>query len=324
MTMRHVAVAGLSAILLAASATVAAAEYPDRPITIVVPYTPGGTVDLLARALGPRLTAAFKQEIVVDNRPGAGGSAGAEYVAKAAPDGYTLLLSTNSPLTSNLTVYKSLSYDPIRDFDPIIVAGENALLLVANPGLPAKSVAELIALAKQKPGGLAAGTSGNGTTAHLSLAEFNKLAGVEITHVPYRGGVPSLTAAISGEVQITFSDSVPALPLVKAARLRALASTGPRRTGIMPDVPTLDESGLRGFDIAAWVGLVAPKGTPKEVVAKLNSEINKIPKDRAFAEQITAIGIDPLGDSPAEFADYLRKEIPRWQAIVKDAGVKVE
>jgi tripartite-type tricarboxylate transporter receptor subunit TctC len=315
---------GLSMIVLAASVSLAAAEYPERPIQIVVPYTPGGTVDLLARALGPKLTEVWKQQIIVDNRPGAGGSVGAEFVAKAAPDGYTLLLSTNSPLTGNLAVYKSLNYDPLRDFEPVIVAGENSLLVVANPKLPAKTTAELIALAKQKPGALAAGTSGNGTTAHLSLAQFNKMAGVELTHVPYRGGVPSLTAAISGEVQVTFSDIVPALPLVKDGRLRAIASSGSRRAGVAPEIPTLAESGLPGFNITTWVGLVAPKGTPREIVTKLNSEINRILKTREFADQIIAIGIDPIGNTPAEFAEFLRKEVPRWKDIVTEAGVKLE
>jgi tripartite-type tricarboxylate transporter receptor subunit TctC len=324
MRTHHRAAATLGIIVLAASASLAKAEYPDRPIQIVVPYTPGGTVDLLARALGPKLTEVWKQQIVVDNRPGAGGSSGAEFVAKAAPDGYTLLLSTNSPLTSNLAVYKSLNYDPLRDFAPVIVAGENSLLLVANPKLTAHSTAELIALAKQKPDSLSAGTSGNGTTAHLSLAQFNKMAGLQVTHVPYRGGVPSLTAAISGEVQITFSDIVPALPLVRDGRLRALATTGSRRSGVAPDVPTLTESGLPGFNITAWVGLVAPKGTPPEIVQKLNTEINRILKTKAFADQIVAIGIDPLGNSPAEFAEFLRAEIPRWKTIVTEAGVQLE
>ena len=316
---------GISVIALASPTSAArAADYPERPVTIVVPYTPGGTVDLLARALGPKLTEIWNQQIVVDNRPGAGGSVGAELVAKAAPDGYTLLLSTNSPLTSNLAVYKSLAYDPLRDFAPVIVAAESKLLLVANPKLPAKSTAELIALAKQQPGKLAAGTSGNGATAHLSLAQFNKLAGVELTHVPYRGGVPSLTAAISGEVQVTFSDIVPALPLVRDGRLRALATTGSSRAGVAPDVPTLAESGVPGFDISAWVGLVAPKGTPADVVRKLNGDINRILKDRQFADQITAMGADPLGNTPEQFAEFLRKEIPRWKEIVVEAGVKVE
>jgi len=320
--MRHFSIA-LAAILSAGS-TPSLAEYPDRTIQIVVPYTPGGTVDLLARSFGPRLTAAWGQPVVILNRPGAGGSVGAEAVAKSAPDGYTLFISTNSPLTTNLSLYPSLGYDPLRDFEPVILAGENSLVLAANPNLPAKTVKELIELAKSKPGELNAATSGNGSTAHLSLATFNKQAGVSITHVPYRGGVPSLTAAIAGEVQLVFSDIVPAVPHIRDNRLNALGLTSLRRARIAPDIPTLDESGLPGFSVTAWIGVVAPKGTPKDIVQKLNLEIGRALEDPQFAHQISTIGIDPLGSTPEEFADFLRKEIPRWGQIAHDAEVKVE
>jgi tripartite-type tricarboxylate transporter receptor subunit TctC len=314
----------VAALLISASAMPAFAEYPDRAIQIIVPYTPGGTVDILARALGARLTAAWGQPVVVLNRPGAGGSVGAEAAAKAAPDGYTLFLSTNSPLTTNLALYPSLGYEPLRDFEPIILAGENSLVLAANPKLPVKNVAELIALAESKPGELNAATSGNGSTAHLSVATFNKLAGVSITHVPYRGGALSLTAALSGEVQLVFSDIVPAAPLVLDNRLNGLAMTGLRRAAVAPDIPTLDESGLRGFNITAWIGLVAPKGTPNDIVQKLNLEVGRALKDPEFARQISKVGIDPIGSTPDEFAAFLRREIPRWKEIVQDAGAKVE
>jgi tripartite-type tricarboxylate transporter receptor subunit TctC len=320
--MRYLA-AAIAAILFAAP-TPSRAEYPDRTIEIVVPYTPGGTVDLLARALAPRLTAAWGQPVVILNRPGAGGSVGAEYVAKAAPDGYTLFISTNSPLTTNLALYPSLGYDPLRDFEPIILAGENSLVLAANPKLPVSNVKELIALAKSEPGKLNCATSGNGSTAHLSLATLNKEAGVSIAHVPYRGGVPSLAAAISGEVQLVFSDIVPVMPQVHDNRLKALGQTGLRRAQIAPDIPTLDQSGLPGFDITAWIGAVAPKGTPGDVVQKLNGEIGRALKEPEFAAKISAIGIDPIGSTPQEFGAFLAKEIPRWKKIVQDADVKVE
>ena len=313
----------LAACLLTA-ATPSHAEYPERTIQIVVPYTPGGTVDILARKLGDRLGKAWGQPVVIINRPGAGGSVGAEVVAKSAPDGYTFLLSTNSPLTTNLTLYPSLGYEPLRDFEPIILAGENPLVLAANPNLPVKSLKELIALAKSKPGQLNAGTSGNGSTAHLSLATLNKQAGISITHVPYRGGVPSIQAAMAGEVQLVFSDIVPVIPQIRDNRLRAIGQTGLHRARIAPDIPTLDESGLPGFNITAWIGAVAPKGTPKDIVRKLNLEIGRALKDKDFAEQISAIGIDPLGGTPDEFAALLQKEIPRWKQIVQDAGVKIE
>jgi tripartite-type tricarboxylate transporter receptor subunit TctC len=321
--MRILSVA-VAALLISASATPLRAEYPDRAIQVIVPYTPGGTVDILARALGARLTAAWGQPVVVLNRPGAGGSIGAEAAAKAAPDGYTLFLSTNSPLTTNLALYPSLGYDPLRDFEPVILAGENSLVLAVNPKLPVKNVADLIALARSKPGELNAATSGNGSTAHLSLATFNKLAGVSITHVPYRGGALSLTAAVAGEVQLVFSDIVPAAPLVLDSRLNGLAMTGLRRAAVAPDIPTLDESGLSGFSITAWIGLVAPKGTPNEIVQKLNVEVGRALKDPEFVGQISKLGIDPIGSTPDEFAAFLRQEIPRWKQIVQDAGAKVE
>jgi tripartite-type tricarboxylate transporter receptor subunit TctC len=314
----------VAALVISASATPLRAEYPDRAIQVIVPYTPGGTVDILARALGARLTVAWGQPVVVLNRPGAGGSLGAEAAAKATPDGYTLFLSTNSPLTTNLALYPSLGYDPLRDFEPVILAGENSLVLAVNPKLPVKNVADLIALARSKPGELNAATSGNGSTAHLSLATFNKLAGVSITHVPYRGGALSLTAAVAGEVQLVFSDIVPAAPLVLDSRLNGLAMTGLRRAAVAPDIPTLDQSGLRGFSITAWIGLVAPKGTPNEIVQKLNVEVGRALKDPEFVGQISKLGIDPIGSTPDEFAAFLRQEIPRWKQIVQDAGAKVE
>ena len=310
--------------VIAAFAAPARAAWPERPVTIVVPYTPGGTVDLLARALGREMTKTWGVQIVVDNRPGAGGSAGAEIVAKAKPDGYTLLLSTNSPLTSNVALYPSLGYDPIRDFEPILIAGENSMLLVANKDLPVSSVADLIALAKQKPGALSAGTSGNGATTHLSLAELNKRAGIDIVHVPYRGGVPSLTGAISGEVQVTFSDVVPAAPLVRDGRLKALGSTGARRAGITPNVPTFAESGLPGFNLVAWVPFVAPKGTPADVIATINTVTNRILENPDFRKELQALGIDPLGGTSAQLADFLKVELPRWKQIIIDANVKIE
>ena len=312
------------AIAISLSPIAAKAEYPDKPIHIVVPYTPGGTVDLLARALAPHLTKAWGQQIVVDNRPGAGGSVGAEYVANAPGDGYTLLLSTNSPLTTNVAVFKTITYDPLKDFVPIIIAGENSLVLAINPRLPVQSVNDLVALAKKAPGQLISASSGNGATSHMSLGEFEKRTGVKVTHVPYRGGVPSLTAVISGEAQMVFSDVVPTAPMIRDGRVRALATTGLNRSGVTPDVPTLNELGLKGFSVTAWLPMVAPKGTPKDVVDKLNSEVNKILKDSEFRAQIIKIGIDPVGGTPEQAANYLREELPIWKQRAVDAGLKPE
>jgi tripartite-type tricarboxylate transporter receptor subunit TctC len=313
-----------AAVAAVAPFSPALAGYPDHPITIVVPYTPGGTVDLLARALGREMSQTWGQQVIVDNRPGAGGSVGAEYVAKAPGDGYTLLMSTNSPLTTNLALYRSLHYDTLRDFVPVLLTGENGLVVVANPTLPVKSFSDLIALAKKQPGALAAGTSGNGTTAHISLAQINKLAGVQITHVPYNGGVPSLTAAMSGEVQITLTDIVPALPLIRDGRLKVLATTSEHRPQVAPEIPTIAESGYPGFNIVAWNGLLAPKGTPADVVRLLNAEVNRILKIPAVRQQIVTIGIDPLGGTSEAFVNLLKEDIPRWKAMVIDAGVKLD
>lgn len=304
--------------------SVARAAYPDKPIHIIVPYTPGGTVDLLARAMAPLLNKSWGQQIVVENRPGAGGSVGAEYVAAQPGDGYTLLLSTNSPLTTNLALFKSVKYDPLHDFVPVILAGQNALALVVNTKLSVKSVSDLIGLAKKQPGQLIGASSGNGTTSHLSLTEFNKMAGVRITHVPYPGGVPSLTAVISGEAQAVFSDIVPALPMITDGRVRALATTGLARSGVTPNLPTLNESGLKGFDVSAWVGMVGPKGVPAGIVDKLNTEINAILKEPDFRQQIIRIGIDPSGDTPHAFGHYLAEQIPLWRQRAVDSGLKVE
>jgi tripartite-type tricarboxylate transporter receptor subunit TctC len=299
------------------------APYPERPIQIVVPYPPGGGVDVLVRRLAPRLTAAWGQPIVVDNRPGAGGSLGTAVVAKARPDGYTLLVATNSPFTTN-PLLAPIDYDPLRDFEPVIVAAEIPMVLVVNPKLPAKSVGELIALARQKPRELNAGSSGNGTTAHLALAQFNRIGGAEVVHVPYKGGAPSLTATVTGEVQMNFSDLVPAMPFIRDGRLRALATTGLRRAGIAPDLSTMSESGMAGFNLTAWLAMVAPRGTPKDIVQKLNGEIARALKDPAFARQLVDMGIDPLGGTPEEFAELLKKEIPRWKEIVSQAGLKTD
>jgi tripartite-type tricarboxylate transporter receptor subunit TctC len=311
-----------AALAATALTSEASANYPERTIRIIVPYTAGGTVDILARALGERLTAAWKQPVVIENRAGAGGSVGAEAAARATPDGYTLYMSTNAPLTINPWLQK-VNYDPVRDFAPITVAGENSIVLVTHPSVPATNIKELVAYIKtKKPGELSAGTSGQGTTAHLSLAQFNKRAGVDVTHVPYRGGVPSLTAALANEVPMTFSDIVPAMPLIRSGKVRGLASTGPRRAGIAPDIPTMSEAGLEGFNIVAWVAFVAPAGTPKDVTQKIQEEVSRALKDETFRKRLIEMGIDPVGMSPNEFSEFLQKEIPRWKVIVEEAGVK--
>lgn len=311
-------------ILVVALANVAFVAYPERPITIVVPYTPGGTVDLLARALGQELYKSLNQPIVVLNRSGAGGSIGAETVAHAANDGYTLLLTTSSPLTTNLALYQSLNYDSLRDFTPIVLAGENGTVIVANPTLGVKTFGELVARAKQQPGSIMAGTSGNGTGSDLSLAQVNKVTGTNIAKVPYNGGLPSLTAAMSGEVQVTFSDLVPALPLIRGGKLIPLAVTSPERSKAAPEIPTIQELGFPDFNTVVWIGLLAPAGTAQDVVTRLNSGVNEILATPGFRERMITIGIDPLGGTPEEFRKTLERDIPRWKQMVIDAGLKMQ
>ena len=302
----------------------ARAEYPEQNITIVVPYPPGSTADLLARQLGEKMTADWGRQIIVDNRPGAGGSVGADLVAHAKPDGYTLLLCTNSPLTTNPALYKTLHYDALRDFAPVVQLGSNGLVVVAAPSQKLKTFQDLVARAKAKPGSINVGTSGNGTTAHLALAQIDGTAGVDMTHVPYNGGVPSLTAAMSGEVEVTISDIVPALPLVRDGRLVALASTAAKRPQVAPEIPTIAESGYPGIAVEAWLGLLAPKGTPDAVVEKLNAEANKILETAAVRQQLVSLGIDPLGGTVAGFSGVIARDIPVWRDRVKAAGLAVD
>jgi tripartite-type tricarboxylate transporter receptor subunit TctC len=322
-TIRIIVAMLLVAALLPAVAA-RADEYPNHPITIVVPYTPGGTVDLLARALGQRLTATWGQQIIIDNRPGAGGSVGAAFVAKARPDGYTLLMSTNAPLTTNMALYPSIGYDAEKDFAPIVVLGASGTVIAVNPSVKAKNIQELIALAKAQPSVLAASTSGNGSTADLTVSEFNRIAGVKLRAVPYRGGVPSLTAAMSGEVPIVFSDIVPALPYIKAGKLRALAVTSADPSPAAMNIPTLAASGFPRFDIVSWVGLLAPQGTPPNIVHKLYAEVDRVLLSKEFHHDLVAINIAPMAYDPVKFAAYLKTEIVRWQKMVKESNLQVQ
>jgi tripartite-type tricarboxylate transporter receptor subunit TctC len=311
---------GLFVLLVGCLAAHAQAPYPNRPIRIVVPYTPGGTVDVLARAISPALHQALGQPIIVENRSGAGGNIGAEFVAKSAPDGYTLLMSTNAPLTINVAL-NPVKYDPIRDFNPIIMTSTATGLLSVNPRLQVRSTMDLVALAKAKPSELSIATSGIGTASHLSLLQFNRLANVQTTTVPFRGGPESMTAAVAGDVNAVFSDLVPALPLIREGRLRALAITAPKRSILAPDLPTLDEAGLTGFDGAGWTAAFAPANTPRDIVDRLNREINVALSNPELRQKLITIGIEPAGGSSEEIQALLRREVPRWKAIVEQAGL---
>jgi tripartite-type tricarboxylate transporter receptor subunit TctC len=314
---------GLLALLGITFALPVHAQYPSRPVRIVVASTPGATVDILARAISPALQQAFGQPIVVENRAGAGGNIGAEFVAKSAPDGYTLLMATNAPLTINVAL-NPVKYDTLRDFSPVIVLSTSSSLLSVNTKLPAKSIREFIDLAKAKPTELSVATSGIGTGSHLALLEFNRFARVRTTTVPHRGGAESTLAAVAGDVHAVFSDIVPALPLIREGRLCALATTGARRSLITPEIPTLGESGLKGLEVSLWTGVFAPAKVPADILERVNREIDAALKNRALWDKLIAAGIEPVGSSLPEAQAHLQREVPRWKAILEAAGLGVK
>lgn len=316
--------AGVLAMLLAGMAPAIAADFPTRPIRIIVPYTPGGAVDIMMRAIGEKLSPVLGQQVVVENRPGAGASIGAAAVAKSSPDGYTLLACTVGAVTTNTVLYKDLPYDPVRDFDAVGLLATHAVVLVVNSNLGVKNVAELVALAKSKPGALSSGSVGGGAPGHVSLVFFNKEAGVNVAHVLYRGSVQVATAVATGELQLAFSDIVPALPLVRGGKMRMVGVIGSQRSALAPDVPTMEEGGLKGFDFVAWSGLFAPAGTPKEIVAKLNTEIRRIQTDPDVLKRVNGLGGEMLGGGPDELTARIRREMTMWTSLARDAGAKVD
>ncbi len=319
--------AGVSAAALcgclAAGIAFAQSDYPHKPIRIVVPVAPGGGTDYTARLIGRKLSEAWGQSVIVDNRPGAAGNLGVEIAAKAQPDGYTLVM----PITSfpiNPSLYAKLPFDTVNDLSPIVLAASAPLLLVVNPSVAAKSVPELVALAKAKPGQLNYANSGSGTTAHLAGELFKRMAGVDIVSVAYRGGGPAVIDLIAGQVQMFFSTIPAALPQVKAGKLRALAVTSSKRVPELPDMPTTSESGLPGFEVVGWFGLFAPAGTPKPVKTRLNGEIVKILNIPETRERLSSHGLIPGGGTPEELGAFLKAEIAKWGKVIKEAGIRVE
>ena len=300
-----------------------AKSYPTKPIRLIVGYAPGGGVDIMARLIGPRITAALGQQVVVENRPGAGQNIGAEIASRAAPDGYTLFLSS-SALGINVSLYSKLSYDPIKSFTPVGLISQSPNLLLVHPSMPVTTAKEFIAFARKNPGKLNFSSSGSGSTQHLS-GELLKLGtGVQMTHIPYKGSSPSLTALVSGEVHFAFNNIPSAQPFLSQKRLKALAITSRKRSALLPAVPTLIETGLREFDVAAWYGILAPAGTPQEIVVKLNSTIDGIVRSNDVQKQLAQLGADPINESPQFFARFLQEEIERWQKVVKASGAKPE
>jgi tripartite-type tricarboxylate transporter receptor subunit TctC len=301
-----------------------AQTYPVRPVTLMVAFTPAGPSDVLARVLGRKLEELLKQPIVVVNRPGAGGNLGAEAVATAAPDGYTLLMGNNSILATNASLYKKLPYDPEKDFKPISLIGNQPNILVVNPKVPAKSMAELIALAKAKPGELNYASSGVGTAAHLAGALFRAQADVDIVHVAYKGAAPALQDLIAGQVQMMFATAASVAGFIKAGTVRPLAVTSLHRSSFLPDLPTVAEQGLPGFEATTWHGLVAPAGTPAAVIDTLHAATVKALQDPAVVKSLTELGVDIAPSTPDEFAKYITAEIPKWAAVVKASGATLD
>ena len=309
---------------LAVSFEVPAADYASRPVTIVVAFPPGGPSDVIARIIGQRLNEILHQPFIVENRPGAGGNIAAEQVAHATPDGYALLMGNNSILATNAALYKKLSYNADKDFIPITLIGMQANILVVNPAVPANSMAELIALAKAKPGQLNFASSGHGAAAHLAGELFKAEAKVNIVHVAYKGAAPALQDVVAGHVQMMFATAASVIGLVKNGKVRALAVTTLKRTAIMPELPTVDELGIKGFDATTWHGLVAPAGTPREIVDTLHFAVTEALKDPATRKSLMDLGVDIVGSTPREFEAYIKAEIPKWTAVVKNSGARVE
>ena len=300
----------------------AAQQYPNRPIRLIVPSTPGGSVDTLARTIGPKLTERWGQQIIVDNRAGAGGAIAGELVAKSPPDGYLLLLGTIASLATNASLQKKLPYDPVRDFAPVTLVATQNLMLVVHPSVPARTVRELVRFAKSQPGKLSFASAGNGTGSHLSGELFKQLAGVDILHIPYKGVAPAMMDVISGQVAINFPSILSALPHVRSGRARALAVTGAKRTRAAPELPTMQEAGIKDYESMTWYGIVAPTGTPQDVVTKLSAEVAAILRQPETHERLSKEGADPVGNTPQEFGRFMQSEIEKWRKVIRAAGIQ--
>ncbi len=314
----------LAAALLTSGLAWSQGAYPNRPLRMVVPFPPGGPADVLARTLGTKLAEALGQAIVIENRGGAGAAIGTKAVADAAPDGYTILLGTVSSHAINPILNAKIGYNPVRDFAAVGPVAATPFALVTHPTLAAANVRELIALAKSKPGVLAAGSAGNGTSNHLALELFKTLAAIDIIHIPYKGSAPALADVLSGQVPLMFDLVTTSTPLIRAGTLKALAVTSRTRLGSLPNVPTMIEAGVAGFDVSAWFGLFAPAATPAAVVARLNSDLATVLQQADTKERLATLGADPMAGSPEQFAAFVRDENQRWAGVVKASGMKID
>jgi tripartite-type tricarboxylate transporter receptor subunit TctC len=312
------ALAVLAAAGLSGPSTAQQSTYPTKPIRLLVPFPPGGGTDLMARVVAQKTSEAFGQSVIVDNRPGAGGTIGAETAVRATPDGYTLIMVSGSYGT-NAAVYK-LAYDPIRDIQPIVLVGESVFLVVAHPQVPARSLKELITLGKGKPGAFNYGSTGTGGITHLASEYFDLLAGIRTTHVPYKGTGPALTALLGNQIQFMFGAFPAAIGHVKGGRLRGLAVSGPKRSELAPEVPTVSEI-VPGYEVVLWYGVWGPKGLPRNVVMLWNQEIGKALQSREMKERMKGEGLEPIGGTPEHFLTVIRRDVEKWRKVVKDAKI---
>jgi len=322
-TARYLACALFAIAIATTCAAQTTGAYPEKPIRLVVPLVAGGPTDMLARLIAQPLSGRLGQQVVVDNRPGAGGNIGAEMVAKAPADGYTLFMGTSGPLSINVSLYQHIGYDPLRDFAPVILAATAPFVIVANTALPANNVKELIALAKAKPGQLNFG-SVPGNASHLATELFKMMAGIDMVLVPYKGAAPATTDTIAGQIQLSFASTPGSVSFVKSGKLKAIAVTSVKRIGPLPETPTVAESGLPGYEASVWYGVAAPARTPTEIVARLNAEIVKVLADRGQHDKIVTADFEPTSSSPAEFAKFIRSEHAKWAKVVKASGARAD
>jgi len=304
------------------AAAAEAGRYPVKPIRIVVPFPPGGSNDLLGRVMSQKFNEAWGQPAIIDNRPGAGSTIGIELVVRATPDGYTLL-TTSGGIAINVSLYK-LSFNPVTDLTPVALLAQMPYLLAVHPSLPAKSVQDMVKLAKAQPGKLVFSSSGAGTSSHLTMEMFNAAAGVKMLHVPYKGGAPSVGAVMSGEAQMTFNVITGTLPHARSGKLRALAVSSAKRAEAAPDIATVAESGVAGFDVIAWYNMFAPARTPRPIVDRLNAEVNRMLREPDVRERFRTLGVTPLSGTPEDLGNYLKFEVARWAKLIREAGIRLE
>jgi tripartite-type tricarboxylate transporter receptor subunit TctC len=318
------ALAALLAALMPFAAPVAAQTFPSKPVKLVVPFPPGGPLDAVGRAIADKLTQAWGQPVVVENKPGAGGNIGADFVAKSPPDGYTVVMGALSTHAVNPNLYPTMPYDAIKDFAPITLVAITPNVLVVHPSLPVRSVKELIAYAKDNPDKLSFGSGSNGSAGHLAGELFKVDAGVRIVHIPFKGGAPAMQALLGNDTQLMFDNLANAMPQVKAGKVRALAVTTAQRSKLVPDLPTMAEAGVPGFDISTWFGLLAPAGTPAAVIAKWNADVTKILESPEMRERLNAQGAEAAPTTPQQFGAFIAAELAKYARIVKASGAKVD